>query len=150
MDCSPPVPGILQARILEWVAISSSRESSHPRDQIWLSCIADRFFTIWTTREVQFYYKKIQIRRNSQRERPIGWGREGETAPYPLPVSLGTSPPRPVYIHQPGSSAELSIQSVCRCFSAWAWPINLLAKRMNPVSSHCPLLKVRKLRVSTL
>ena len=36
MDCSPPgssVPGILQARILEWVAMPSSRESSWPRDQ---------------------------------------------------------------------------------------------------------------------
>ena len=36
MDCSPPgssVHGILQARILEWVAMSSSRESSRPRDQ---------------------------------------------------------------------------------------------------------------------
>ena len=35
MDCSPPdssVPGISQARILEWVAISSSRESFGPRD----------------------------------------------------------------------------------------------------------------------
>ena len=39
MDCSPPsssVPGILQARILEWVAISFSRE---PRDQTRVSCI---------------------------------------------------------------------------------------------------------------
>ena len=36
MDCSPPgssVHGILQARILEWVAISFSRRSSGPRDQ---------------------------------------------------------------------------------------------------------------------
>ena len=36
MDCSPPgfsVPEILQARILEWVAISYSRASSWPRDQ---------------------------------------------------------------------------------------------------------------------
>ena len=35
MDCNPPgssVHGILQARILEWVAMSSSRESSQPRD----------------------------------------------------------------------------------------------------------------------
>ena len=35
MDCNPPgssVLGILQARMLEWVAISSSRESSRPRD----------------------------------------------------------------------------------------------------------------------
>ena len=37
MDCSPPgfsVPGIFQARIPEWVAISYSRESPQPRDQI--------------------------------------------------------------------------------------------------------------------
>jgi len=33
-----------QARILEWVAISSSRESSQPRDQTCISCIAGRFF----------------------------------------------------------------------------------------------------------
>ena len=48
MDCSPPgssVHGISQARTLEWVAISSSRGSSHPRDQTCVSCIADRFFT---------------------------------------------------------------------------------------------------------
>ena len=54
MDCSPPgssVHGILQARILEWVAISCSRESSWPIDQTQVSCIAGRFFTIWATRE---------------------------------------------------------------------------------------------------
>ena len=48
MDCSPPgspVHGILQARILEWAAISFSRGSSRPRDQICVSCIADGFFT---------------------------------------------------------------------------------------------------------
>ena len=45
MDCSPPgssVHGILQARILEWVAISSSRGSSQPRDGTWVSCTAGR------------------------------------------------------------------------------------------------------------
>ena len=60
MDCSPPgssVHGILQARILEWVAISSSRESSQPRDWIWVSCIADGFFTFWATREVQGHHE---------------------------------------------------------------------------------------------
>ena len=39
------VPGILQARILEWVAISFSRGSSQPRNQTQVSCIAGRFFT---------------------------------------------------------------------------------------------------------
>ena len=46
MDCSPPgssVHGILQARTLEWVAISFSRGSSWPRDWTWVSCIAGRF-----------------------------------------------------------------------------------------------------------
>ena len=49
VDCSPPgssVQGILQARILEWVALPSSRGSSRPRDQTQVSCIAGRFFTV--------------------------------------------------------------------------------------------------------
>ena len=45
------VHAISQARIVEWFAISFSRESSRPRDQTWVSCIAGRFFTIWATRE---------------------------------------------------------------------------------------------------
>ena len=40
------VHGILQARILEWVAMPSSRGSSRPRDQIHVSCLAGGFFTI--------------------------------------------------------------------------------------------------------
>ena len=45
--------GFFQARILEWVAISFSRKSSRPRDQIWVSCIVGRRFTIWATRETR-------------------------------------------------------------------------------------------------
>ena len=48
VGCSLPrssIHGILQARILEWVAIPFSRGSSQPRDQTWVSCIAGRFFT---------------------------------------------------------------------------------------------------------
>ena len=51
MDCSPArssVHGILQARVLEWVAISS-KGSSQPRDWTWVSSIAGRFFTFWAT-----------------------------------------------------------------------------------------------------
>ena len=46
--CDPvdyTVHGILQARILEWVALPCSRGSSQPRDQIQVSCIAGGFFT---------------------------------------------------------------------------------------------------------
>ena len=46
------VPGILQARILEWVAIPFSRGSSQPRDWTQVSRIVDRCFTVWATREV--------------------------------------------------------------------------------------------------
>ena len=48
MDCSPPgssVHGILQARILEWVAIPFSRGPSQPRDRTCIFCIVGRFFT---------------------------------------------------------------------------------------------------------
>ena len=54
MDCSPPgssVCGILQAGILEWVAMLSSRESSQPMDWTHVSHIAGGFFTVWATRE---------------------------------------------------------------------------------------------------
>ena len=54
VDCSPPgsyVHGILQARILEWVAISFSRGSSQPRDRTQVSLIAGRLFNLWATRE---------------------------------------------------------------------------------------------------
>ena len=52
MDYSLPessVLGILQARILEWVAILFSRGSSWPKGWTWVSCIASRFFTLWAT-----------------------------------------------------------------------------------------------------
>ena len=48
---SSSVHGILQARVLEWVAISFSRGSSRPRDWTLVSCIAGRFFINWATRE---------------------------------------------------------------------------------------------------
>ena len=41
----------LQARILDWVAMSSSRGSSQPRNWTGISCIAGGFFTSWATRE---------------------------------------------------------------------------------------------------
>ena len=45
------VHGILQARILEWVAVLFFRGSSKPRDQTQVSHIAGGFFTSWATRE---------------------------------------------------------------------------------------------------
>ena len=57
IDYSPPgssVHGVLQARSLEWVAISFSRGSSRPRDWTLVSCIAGRRFTLWASREALY------------------------------------------------------------------------------------------------
>ena len=54
--CDPmdyTVHGILQTRILEWVAFPFSRESSQPRDWTQVSHVAGGFFTSWATREAQ-------------------------------------------------------------------------------------------------
>ena len=54
MDCSLPgssVHRLLQTRILEWVAVPFSRGSSQARDRTHISHTADRFFTVWVTRE---------------------------------------------------------------------------------------------------
>ena len=54
MHCSPPgffVHWILQATILQWIAIPFSRISSQPRDQTQISHIGGRFLTIWATRK---------------------------------------------------------------------------------------------------
>ena len=67
MDCNPPgssVLGILQARMLEWVAISSSKESSQPRD--WncvscISCIGRQILYHWATWEAQVYTTEYPV-----------------------------------------------------------------------------------------
>ena len=60
VDCSPPgfsVHGILQARILEWVAISFSRRSSRPKYWTQGHRIVGRRFIVWATREVPYMLK---------------------------------------------------------------------------------------------
>ena len=59
------VHGILQMRILEWVAIPFSRISSWPGDQTQVSCLAGRFFTIWATREDSGTYHCLSLYQSS-------------------------------------------------------------------------------------
>ena len=69
MDGSLPassVHGILQARILEWVAVSLSRGTSRPRDQTQASCIGRWVLYHWATREALLL---SQIDLNTQKER---------------------------------------------------------------------------------
>ena len=61
-DCSLPghsVHGILQARILEWAAMPSSRGSSQSMDRTQVSCITGKLFTGWTSRETLFVYADL-------------------------------------------------------------------------------------------
>ena len=70
VDCNPPsssVRGILQTRILEWVAMSSSR-SSQPRDQTRVSGVAHRFFTTSATWEAHKQDRHVKIVRNRRLE----------------------------------------------------------------------------------
>ena len=65
MDCSPPVSSvhrILQARILEWVAMPSSRGCSRPRDRTHVSCIAGRFYIVCATRKNTLRFENTRLR----------------------------------------------------------------------------------------
>ena len=67
------VHGILQARILKWVAIPFSRGSSQPRDWTQVSCIAGRFFTEspgkpWIgKRSLKWWWLKVKERKSPQK-----------------------------------------------------------------------------------
>ena len=82
VDCSlagSSLHGILQARVLEWVAISFSRVSSQPRDQTRVSCIVGRCFNLWATREA------MQDTRVQSLGCEIPWRRQWQPTPVFLP-----------------------------------------------------------------
>ena len=63
-DCSPPgssVHAILQARILEWVAIPSSRGPSQPRDWARVSCVGRQILYHWAPWEVLLFWDTCYI-----------------------------------------------------------------------------------------
>ena len=63
--CDPmdyTVHGILQARILEWVAFPFSMGSSQPTDGTQVSHIASLFFTSWATGEALLVIREMQIK----------------------------------------------------------------------------------------
>ena len=60
--CQVPLSmGILQARILEWVAMPSSRGPSQPRDGTQVSCTAGGFFTVGAIREALVRYSNTLL-----------------------------------------------------------------------------------------
>ena len=89
MDCSPPgssVHDILQARILEWVAIPFSRGSSPPRYWTWVSCTAAKFLTLWAARKAWFSLTELCYFYSMTDGGNTGICRA------PLPISFSASP----------------------------------------------------------
>ena len=68
------IHGLLQARILEWVAIPFSRGSSWPRDQTWVSHTAGKCFNLWATREANIRYVRYIWADKSQSCASFKWG----------------------------------------------------------------------------
>ena len=88
--------GILQAGVLEWVAISFSWGSSHPRDQSHISCIARGFFTYWV---IQF--SSVQFSRSvvSDSLRPHESQHARPPCPSPTPRVHSNSCPSSQWYH---------------------------------------------------
>ena len=94
MDCSPPGSsdhGILQARMLSWVAIPFSRGSSQLRVEAWVSSIASRFFTVWA--------------KPGPKDEAM-WASE-ETQPTVAWLCLHLLPPTKKYIWTGGSESDI-------------------------------------------
>ena len=117
MDCSPPgssVHGILQARILEWVAISFSRGSSQPRDRTWVSCIAGRRFILWA---ICTDSQKLNLQRKSWLKVALftqdwwksGWGWEVFSG---TALSGHTPLPSPPHLHLDSGWTHLAAPSL--------------------------------------
>ena len=111
---SSSVHGILQARILEWVAVPSSRGSSHPRNQIRVShgsCIARGFFTAEPLGKLLVYFPASQL--------------VSPCPPSPLPIPLISSPLALCLLHSTHSEHCWSLtppssslpQGLCTCCS---------------------------------
>ena len=91
MDCSLPgssVHGIFPARVLDWVAISFSRESSQLRDRIRVICIVGRCFIVWATREVRLQCRKPWF---DSRVGKIPWRKYRDTPPVFLGFPCGSA-----------------------------------------------------------
>ena len=105
------IPGILQARILEWVAMLSSMGSSQSRDQTQVSCIAGKFFTVWATRETGIG-SQILYHRGSR------WFSGKES-----PCNAGDTDSVPGSGRSPGEGNDNPLQYSCQgnCMDRGAW-----------------------------
>ena len=74
MDYSLPgssAHGILQARVLEWVAIPFSRRSSLFRNWTWVLCITGEFFTVWTRQQKPCSHRHLPLEQQNLSKCPL-------------------------------------------------------------------------------
>ena len=108
MDSSLPdfsVHGLLQARILEWIAMSFSRGSFQSRDQTQVSLIAGEFFTVWVTKETPEYwsgFSSVQLLSRVWLCNPMNCSMPGLPVHQQLPESTQT------YVHWVGDAIQAS------------------------------------------
>ena len=112
------VHGILQARILEWVAFPFSRGSSQPRDWNQVSHIAGGFFISWATREAQEYWNGYPIPSPVDLPDPGIELRSPALQADSLPTELSGKSPKSKYSIQLSSVAQ-SCLTLC---SPWNSP----------------------------
>ena len=117
-SCPSLVQGILQARILEWVAVPFSRGSSQPRDWTQVTHIAGGFFTSWATRKALWsgqHNSKNWPQENGEKNWPWSWRLTGlETIKMALT--------------QPATWLQLTLAHNTSLFQGgWDWFTNLLS-----------------------
>ena len=114
--------GTLQARILEWVAMPSSRGSSQPGDWTQVSCIEGGFLTVWVTREAHnLFYILLQIKLNLVH---ITKQNLQEIQNVPVNNHIGTKAPR--------GEIQVGIIQLPWFYENW-----LLKQRKNPWKQRC-------------
>ena len=106
-----PVPGILQARILEWVAISFSRESTQPRNWICGSCISRWILYNLATLEAPIYGISSVHSVVSNSLRSHGLQHTRPLCPSPTPGLYSNSSPLSWWCHPTISSSVIPFSS---------------------------------------
>ena len=136
VDCSlpdSPVHGIFPARILEWVAISSSRRQSWPRDETQVSCgdsIGKRILYHWATWQATEFSEKLQIRVNRGTSLVVQWVRLYASTSGGIVQSLECSPPhqKNILFHPSRSFYRIASKIIN----------NMKKKRVNGVETESP------------
>ena len=130
-DCSPPgfsINGILQARILKWVAISFSRGSSCPRDRTRISCLSRQTLSHWASREVQAYMHSTDKRQHSS------WDASPQASWYRDDSVLSPSCTSPRLQH---TCCWRSPEAEARIPRRWCYPLASTLYKVPEIGSLC-------------